>query len=99
MGDDDRSDQLPHRFRGAAPARHASSPRQGQPRQGQKRAESLRPAIASAMVSAWIGNAVVVEVAPSGWVVNTSLVAVPKAFTVWVGLSEPEKAEWFVSPP
>ncbi len=48
MGDDDRSDQLPHRFRGAAPARHASSPRQGQPRQGQKRAESLRPAIASA---------------------------------------------------
>lgn len=48
MGDDDRSEQLPHRSRGAAPARHASSPRQGQPRQGQKRAESLRPAIASA---------------------------------------------------
>ena len=63
MGDDDRSDQLPHRFRGAAPARHASSPRQGQPRQGQPRqgqprqgqprqgqprAESVRPANASA---------------------------------------------------
>jgi hypothetical protein len=60
---------------------------------------TVLPNASSTVTTGWIGNAVVVEVAPSGWVVNTSLVAVPKAFTVWVGLSEPEKAEWFVSPP
>jgi hypothetical protein len=49
MGDDDRSEQLPHRLRGGGPARHASSASPARPdRLRQRRQASARPAIASA---------------------------------------------------